>query len=201
MKRIVCVAGMLFSILLVSSNCAFSEGTIRADYPNPILNEKTKKNVTLIFQKSDDSPVSIVDGFNREGIRKNSLGFETAHMFTDPKGPQMLKEILTMELKNSGIDVVESSDSAKAPQLELELLHLFMEVEVGIFAGDIVTIIDADIIMKTNGKVYKRRFKGIGESRTILWIDHFYKKSLKRSLEDFVKKSVPEIITLINEKS
>ncbi|MCG6170203.1 YajG family lipoprotein [Leptospira sanjuanensis] len=193
-----------FALLFVSlfvSNCAFSEGRIKPNYPNPILNEKIKSKTTLVFRKSDDSPVSIIDGFNREGIRKNSLGMETANMFTDPKGPDFIKNILTLELKNSGIDVVENSNSTNVPQLEVELIHIFMEPEVGFFAGDIVTIIDADVILKKGGKVYKRRFKGIGESRTIVWVDHFYEISLKKSLEDFVKKSVPEIIKVLNEES
>lgn len=196
----------LISLLLTSIvcstflNCAFSEGTIKVNYKEPILNKKSPKTIILVFNKSDDSPETFRDGIYREGIRKNGYGMETAHMFTNPKGPEILKKILTLELQNAGIEIVSKSDSSDLPQLEIEVLKLFMEPEVGFFAGDVVTITDANIYLTINGKMYKRRFKGIGEVTTIAWTDLFYENSLQKSLADFTKKAVPEIITLLNEK-
>jgi hypothetical protein len=192
---------ILIFLASINYNCAFTEGTIKASYQNPIVTEKTKKKIVLIFDKSDDSINSFQDGMYREGIRKNGYGGETANMFIEPKGPELLKKILTMELQNAGFEIVPKSANVDLPEMEMEVLQIFMEPEVGFFAGDVVSVVDANVIVKVKNKSYRRRFKGIGETTTLVWTDGFYAISLKRSLEDFSKKSVPAIIKLIEEKS
>ncbi|TGK96256.1 hypothetical protein EHQ30_06525 [Leptospira brenneri] len=182
-------------------NCAFTEGTIKTNYNIPLLKEKSPQKMMLVFAKSDDSPETFRDGIYREGIKKNGYGMETANMFTDPKGPVILKKILTLELQNAGIEIINKADSSDIPELKVEVLKLFMEPEVGFFAGDIVTVTDANIYLKIKGKTYKRRFTGIGEETTIMGTDYFFENSLQKSLEAFTRKTVPEVIKLLNEKN
>lgn len=191
------IIGILISFLI--SNCAFSEGIIKLNYPKAVVDIKTKSKTTIAFERTTDSPIAYQDGLLREGIRKNGYGMETAHMFTDPKGPELLKKVVTMELQNAGFDIVQEKNN-RNPEIEIEVNKVFMEPEVGFFAGDVVTVVDAVIIVKINQKEFRRRFKGIGSVRTIAWIDKFYEESLSKSLEDFSRKAVPEIIKLIESE-
>jgi hypothetical protein len=187
-------------LIFFSIGCAFSEGRIKPNYLESINTLKINKNITVTITKAVDHPDQFRNGIFRQGIRKNGYGMETANMFTDPKGPEIIRNVVTLELQNAGF-IISNTNTEKNPEIEIEVINLFMEPEVGFFAGDVITVTDVNITVIIKNKSFKRRFKGIGVSTTLLWTDYFYEVSLKASLQDFSKKAIPEIINLIESET
>ncbi|GBF41182.1 hypothetical protein LPTSP2_04540 [Leptospira ellinghausenii] len=172
--------------------------SVAYEYENPIYNPAPSRNISISFTKSDDHPDAFKDGMFIEGMKKTGLGIDGGHVFTRPKGPEIIKNAFITELKNLGFQVFDESRT-NIPEIQIQVNQFFMEPEIGIFFIDIISVIDINVHVIHKNKIYKRRFKSIGEVMNIQCYDILYPIALDRSLKNLTKKTLPEIVDLINQ--
>ncbi|MCW7467855.1 YajG family lipoprotein [Leptospira levettii] len=190
---------LIISLLLVFySKCSLMNASVEYEYKDPIYNPAPSRNISLAFTKSDDHPDSFKDGMFIEGMKKTGFGTDGGFVFTKPKGPEIIKNAFITELKNLGFQVSEES-KANIPEIQIRVNQFFMEPEVGLFFIDIISVIDINVHIIHKNKIYKRRFKSLGEVMNIQCYDILYPIALDRSLKNLTKKTLPEVVDLINQ--
>ncbi|PJZ43741.1 YajG family lipoprotein [Leptospira brenneri] len=185
-------------VLIFNSKCALMNGSIEYEYNDPIYNPAPSRNITISFTKSDDHPDTYKDGMFIEGMKKTSLGIDGGYIFTKPRGPEIIKNAFITELKNLGFNVSQVSNP-NVPEIQIQVNQFFMEPEIGLFFVDIISVIDINLLVINKNKIYKRRFKSIGEVMNIQCYDILYYIALDRSLKKLSKKTLPEVVDLINQ--
>jgi hypothetical protein len=191
---------LLMTSLLVISNskCALMNGSVEYEYRDPIYNPAPSRNISITFSKSDDHPEAFKNGMFIEGMKKTGFGSDGGYIFTKPRGPEIIKNAFIIELKNLGFNVFQESKT-NVPEIQIQVNQFFMEPEVGIFFIDIISVIDINVIVINKSKIYKRRFKSKGEVMNIQCYDVLYYIALDRSLKNLSKKTLPEVVDLINQ--
>jgi uncharacterized lipoprotein YajG len=135
----------------------------------------------------------------RQGVKKNGYGMDTANLYTDPAPTEHLRSALQVELTSAGFTVESVSNG---PSITVELHQFFVEPEVGAWAADVFGVVDATVSVQHpgTGQTYRRRFKGIGKVRTLMWTNGIYREAYERALRDFLEKSVPEVVSLFERE-
>ncbi|TGK83229.1 hypothetical protein EHQ24_07960 [Leptospira noumeaensis] len=188
------------SIISLCFGCILTNSIIKYKYEDPIYNPTPSRNITVILNKVDDHPDAFKDGIFIEGIKKNGYGMEGGYIFTKPRGNEIIKNMFITELQNVGI-TISNDAKANVPEIEIQVNQIFIEPEVGFFAADVIAVIDINTFIHFKNKTYKRRFKAFGETTTIIWPDYFYYLALDRSLKNLARKTLPEVVAIIqNEK-
>ena len=182
---------VLLAAVLGVTGCALTDATIRVEHPRAITTAALSSGRTVsLFVRMPD--VTLVE--NRQGVKKNGYATVTANVYTDPKPAQLVERALKVELERAGFTC---QPGVQVPRIAVDLHQVFAEPEVGVWAGDVYSVVDATItVLVSETKAYKRRFKGIGKITTMLWTDEYYKQSYEMSLRDFLVKAVPEIVNL-----
>lgn len=174
-------------------------GTVEYSYKNPIYNPTPSRNISVTLIKSEDHPDAFKDGLFIEGIKKTRFGSNGGFIFLKPRGPEIIKEVFITELKNVGFTIISESDP-NTPEIEIQVNQFFMEPEVGIFFVDVISVIDINIFVHFKNKTYKRRFQSFGEVMNVECYDILYYIALDRSLKNLAKKTLPEVIDLIQNE-
>jgi uncharacterized lipoprotein YajG len=131
-------------------------------------------------------------GIDREGVKKNGYGQDSASIFTEPKPDQIVQQALAAELASAGFNVGKGSPNL----VRVEIHQFFIEPEVGFWAADVYAVVDATVSVTLEPGKMKRRFNGIGKVTTLVWADGSYREAFQLALQDFLGKCVPEIVRL-----
>jgi len=186
LKLLICLNLLLFA------GCYNFDSTIIPAYSTPQARARLTTGIRLSINAS--SYVPMVYGVKKDPYR------DTARLFLRPDGMTLLRDVLALELKAAGFELIEKGGTV---QMWIDINQLFMEPEVGPQVSNYVAVTDVNLILSfENGHVYRRRFKGIGETRglTLYGADSLYREALEKSLADFAKKAVPEIARLSEEE-
>jgi uncharacterized lipoprotein YajG len=177
-------------MLAVLGGCAVIDSTIAVSHERPIATQ----HLSVARQVSVEAVRSAATGaIDREGVKKNGYGQESASVFTDPKPDRILQDALSAELSRAGFEVAKGSPNS----ISVDIHQFFTEPEVGVFAGDVYAVVDATISVNVEPtRRVKRRFKGIGKVTTLVWADGSYREAFQMALQDFLGKCVPEIVRL-----
>jgi len=178
---------LLISLPLLSG-CAVVDSTIAVSHERPIaLTQLTAARDVSV----ETVQVPFASGIQREGVKKNGWGHESASIFTDPKPDSIVQQALSSELKRAGFNVV---GKGSANLVQVEIRQFFAEPEVGMWAGDVYAVVDATVSVTLPQSKVKRRFTGIGKVTTMVWADGSFRDAFQIALQDFLGKCVPELV-------
>jgi len=172
--------------------CATIDSTIAVAHEKPIAATRlsTAREVSV-----ETVRVAAATGIEREGVKKNGYGQDSANIFTDPKPDRIVQQALAAELGRAGFNVV----SKGSPNLvQVEIRQFFTEPEVGIWAADVYAVVDATVSVTLQPNKVKRRFTGIGKVTSLVWGDGSYQEAFQLALQDFLGKCVPELVRLFD---
>ena len=179
------------SALALLGGCATIDSTIPVAHAKPIA-------ATHLSAARDVSVEAVrtpaTAGTDRQGVKKNGYGHDSASIFTEPKPDKIVQLALAEELSRAGFNIGKDSPNA----IRVEIQQFFAEPEVGAFAGDVFAIVDATVLVGLEPNKLKRRFMGIGKVTTLVWADDSYKTAFELALQDFLGKCVPEIVHLFD---
>jgi uncharacterized lipoprotein YajG len=179
------------SALVLLGGCATIDSTISVAHAKPIA-------ATHLSSAHDVSVEAVrtpaTAGTDRQGVKKNGYGHDSASIFTEPKPDQIVQLALASELTRAGFNVGKDSPNA----IRVEIQQFFAEPEVGAFAGDVYAVVDATVWVALEPNKLKRRFVGIGKVTTLVWADDSYKTAFEFALQDFLGKCVPELVRLFD---
>ena len=177
------------SALALLGGCATVDSTIAVGHEKPIA----ATHLTAAREVSvETARTAAATGTDRQGVKKNSYGQDSASIFTEPKPDQIVQQALTAELGRAGFTVGKDSPNT----IRVEIHQFFAEPEVGLFAGDVFAVVDATVSVNLGPGKVKRRFNGIGKVTTLIWADGSYRDAYQLALQDFLGKCVPEIVRL-----
>lgn len=177
------------SALAFLGGCATVDSTIAVAHEKPIAATRLSAAREVSVETVRTAAATGVD---RQGVKKNGYGVDTANVFTDPKPDQIVQQALAAELGRAGFNVGKDSPNA----IRVEIHQFFAEPEVGMFAGDVFALIDATVSVTRGSDKVKRRFNGIGKVTTMVWADGSFRDAYQLALQDFLGKCVPEIVKL-----
>ncbi|TGM82432.1 hypothetical protein EHR01_06535 [Leptospira mtsangambouensis] len=186
-------------ISLINLGCILTSKTFEYKYENPIYSEKTNKNITISVNYSESYKSFSRNKITFQGIFKDGFGIERGYIFINPQAEEIVKNLFITELKNSGFTITNlpSNDN---PEIEIQVNQMFIEPEVGFFVIDAIAVIDINIFVHFKNKSFNRRFKAIGEATILLQPDYFYQLALDRSMKNLALKTIPEVISLIQDE-
>ena len=188
MRPLACLCSFAPALALLAG-CATVDSTIAVAHEKPIaaVHLSAAREVSVEAVRT-----AAATGTDRQGVKKNGFGQDTASIFTEPKPDQIVQQALAAELGRAGFNFGKGSPDA----ILVEIHQFFAEPEVGMFAGDVFAVVDATVsVTRGSGKV-KRRFNGIGKVTTLVWSDGSYRDAYQLALQDFLGKCVPEIVKL-----
>ncbi len=179
--------------------CSFANSTIQPIYQHTEKLSEAKFSFPIYLAAVEDNTNE-----DRQGIKKNDLGWESASIFTNPNPSILVRNALEIELSAVGFQVLSpdacvSNDIAK---IYVKLEKYFVEPEVKLFLARICSVIQAEIILDLPQKKLRRRFKGLSSIYTpMFWYtslpmegDSIYTSALEKAMEDFTIKSIPSIV-------
>jgi uncharacterized lipoprotein YajG len=187
--RLLTRLGSFASALAVLGGCATVDSTIAVAHERPIAAPHLSAAREVSVEAVRTVPAT---GIDRDGVKKNGYGQDSASIFTEPKPDQIVQQALAAELGRAGFNVGKGSPNL----VRVEIHQFFLEPEVGIWAGDVYAVVDATISVTLEPSKMKRRFNGIGRVTTLIWTDGSYQEAFQLALRDFLGKCVPEIVRL-----
>ena len=192
--RLLTRLGSFASALALLGGCATVDSTIAIAHERsiPATHLSTAREVSV--ETTRTVPAT---GIDREGVKKNGFGQDSASIFTEPKPDQIVQQALAAELGRAGFNVGKGSPNL----VRVEIHQFFVEPEVGIWAGDVYAVVDATVSVSLEASKVKRRFNGIGKVTTLIWADGSYQEAFQLALQDFLGKCVPEIVRLFEAPS
>ena len=192
--RLLTRLGSFASALALLGGCATVDSTIAIAHERPIpaTHLSTAREVSVETMRTVPAT-----GIDREGVKKNGFGQDSASIFTEPKPDQIVQQALAAELGRAGFNVGKGSPNL----VRVEIHQFFVEPEVGIWAGDVYAVVDATVSVSLEASKVKRRFNGIGKVTTLIWADGSYQEAFQLALQDFLGKCVPEIVRLFEAPS
>ncbi|MCW7463132.1 YajG family lipoprotein [Leptospira limi] len=164
----------------------------------PNLNTRISKpnvvrNFPIYVGESIDHPDAFPDGIFIDGLIKNQFGMEMGYIYLKPKGPELIKTIVSNELKNTGFNILTYKNK-NVPELSIIVNQIFVETEPGYFAYGNVSVIDVNFTISNQNKSFSKRFKTIEVLNIPLFNNHhFLHLSLINNLEKFIIASIPDI--------
>jgi len=175
--------------LALLGGCATVDSTIAVAHEKPIAATRLSAAREVSVETVRTAAAT---GIDRDGVKKNGFGQDSASIFTEPRPDRIVQQALAAELGRAGFNVGKSS----ANIIRVEIHQFFAEPEVGIFAGDVYAVVDATVSVGLEPSKMKRRFNGIGKVTTLVWADGSYQEAYQLALDDFLSKCVPEIVRL-----
>lgn len=190
----------LILLLLASLNkCAWNNEIIRIENKDYFLNSEGKKRNTKVSVSLDfKSKMVLIENKRVYGIKKNGYGWETAKIFLEPDGLEILQKTINNEFSSSGYKVVEKK-AENVLVITIIINQFFLEPELQILETNVISIIDAEVLVIIDKKHYKRRFKSMYSLKAIYW-ENKYEIPIKANIDLFSKKVVSEIDNLIHQK-
>ena len=195
---------LFFALIVVSfGGCSFVNSTIKPELKQVVTNMDVSSAVPIYLGKFVEQT-----GQKCQGIKKSELGIVTANVYTDPQGQELIRNALARELQQVGF-VVKHGKSGKNIQIDATILEYFVEPEVRLLFARVCAVVTVDIIVSfPTDKKYRRKFKGISNIYTpLFWHssipiagDSVYQTAVELALQDFLKKSVPALCQIIENK-
>ena len=184
----------LIPALALLGGCATVDSTIAVAHEKPIAatHLKVTREVSVETVRLAAAP-----GIEREGVKKNGYGQDSASIFTDPKPDRIVQQALVSELGRAGFNVGEASPNL----IRVDIRQFFAEPEVGVWAADVYAVVDATVSVTLQANKVKRRFTGIGKITTMFWADGSYHDAFELALQDFFSKCVPELVRFFDAAS
>lgn len=171
---------------------------IRIDYKNSDANHHNfQKNIKISIYVDYKNSSYEIGNQRKDGIKKNGPGWETASIFFDPSGSEILCNAFHSEFVQKGYNVLHHNLNSDI-YIEIFVNQFFVEPYHEHFDMFLISVIDADVIVKINKRSYKRRFKNIKKDNSLWEIN--YKKSIENNLESFTSQVVLEVDDLIKIK-
>lgn len=176
---------LLMSLFLCS--CALTNINLKDQYTS-----SKKRSIKLpyqVFVKVDNQPSKKV------GVKKGGYGNETAGVYLPESQSAWLKKAVEKEFYAHGFTVNEKR-SAKDIKVNVEIVQLFVEPDVGFWATEVVAVTDLKVkVILPSKKVYQRNFIQVGSSAEMVWSD----SDITNRFYESVGMCLNDVVVRVNE--
>ena len=183
------------ALLVTLGGCALTDGHVRlpaASVTTAAMGGAGRE--VIVFPVRDGR-----DERKRCGVKRNSLGAETANVLCEPEPSQWLGELTLRALDRAGFKVVttRTAKSADPLRLRLTLKHLFIDQVNGVLTVALVT--DAHVVIDAEtqtGLSAQRSFFAKSENDVLAVLDSGLQASMDQAVEQLADGIVTAVVEL-----
>ncbi|MCI4627143.1 MAG: hypothetical protein L3V56_14440 [Candidatus Magnetoovum sp. WYHC-5] len=202
---IVSVVKKCFCLILFISGCAFVDQKVELQYDTVsahVINSNSVKEKLLLSKNMDNVNLSKNEsGKLIIGTVRNGYGMHTADVVTDKDVGDWIINAFKDEFSIFGYDVniVDKLPVDIAKGINLVILRVFVDQDPGFFTVGAISDIQFNVeIWKDSVKVKTVNVIGKADERNLASFSNDKELSLKKALQDALKKSIHEIIDTLN---
>jgi hypothetical protein len=187
----------IFALILCSFyNCAWRDTVVRIDTTKtPTVLAKFHKGLNISLKVDYKNITMQSDNQRKDGIKKNGPGWETASIFFEPDGSEILHNAFIIKLNNKYFNV--NNYGKDLINIDIIINQFFIEPFIDNYKMLLISVIDVDVIVRKNNRKYIRRFKSIKKDENSMELN--YKNAVEDHLDTFTSQVVLEIDDLINK--